>query len=793
MYDISTQAAGFDSQERKGALLEVAQQAQIDFTLEVGKSSQSVNVGGGPDLLQTSDASVSTLVDRQLTDNMPLNGRSFQNLVTLAPGVNLSNAQNSSGQFVVIGLRATANSFSIDGVNAVSTVTGYQSAGGNNAGYNVAGGTNSMVSVDALQEFRVLTSSYAAEYGRNPGAHVLLVTRSGTNVFHGAVFDYFRNDKLDAADWFVDQAGQSKPRLRSNDFGGVLGGPVLYKTAAHNKTFFFVSSEGQRLLQPQFIVTTVPSLAARQAAPAVAQPFLDAFPVPNGPQLGNDQAQFSGGYSNPLSTNSTLIKVDRMFSSRLIAFSTFTYAPSGKTSRSNSGSASPADSEVTQLSEKSLTAGLTYIFNSALATDFRINLGDNTNTLHFTMDTFGGAVVPANNLLLPGTSPSNNYSFVTLGDSGGDLFGGNIGTSEERQINAVDGLNYVSGAHQFKFGVDYRELLPLIVAAGDQYFQFNGVSGLVSNQLSAFHSTAPSRARTEMTNVSMYAQDTWRASSRLNVTYGLRWDFNSVPHSLDPNNGEILPLLGNYGSGNVTVGAPGTALWKAQYFNFAPRLGMAWQLRRQPGRETIFRAGGGLFFDTGIADASSQPWVSGYPAGQATVLLNSSLPVSPSQVVLPPTNLTQPPPGNKFFMFPSDFQAPRVWEWNLSLQQALGKVIRHSASRGWARPGENCSMSPLTRWLLQTSTPSFTPITQAVPTIALFRFSMNATSAMAWRLPRVIRGVIRSIRIPPILQLMCPGYLSRLLRTGAIRILISGNRFTQESHTTSRHTGARPG
>jgi Carboxypeptidase regulatory-like domain/TonB dependent receptor/TonB-dependent Receptor Plug Domain len=680
VYDVSTQATGFDSQDRKGVPLEVAQQAQMDFTLEVGKTSQSVTVGSGPDLLKTSDASVSTLVDRQLTDNMPLNGRSFQNLVTLAPGVNLANAQNSSGQFVVSGLRATANSFSIDGVNAVSTVTGYQSAGGNNAGYNVAGGTNSMVSVDALREFRVLTSSYAAEYGRNPGAHVLLITRSGTNSFHGALFDYFRNDKLDAADWFVDQAGQSKPRLRSNDFGGVFGGPIVFSRmpmpinkTPKNKTFFFVSFEGQRLLQPQFVVTAVPSVLARQSAPAVAQPFLDAFPVPNGPQLGNNQAQFSGGYSNPLSTDSTLIKVDRIFSARLIAFGTFSYAQSGKTSRSNSGSASPADSEVVHLSERSLTAGLTYIFNTALTTDFRINFGDNTNTSQFTMDTFGGAVVPANNLLLPGTSPAGNYSFVTLGDSGGDLFGGSIGTSEERQINAVDGLNYVFGTHQFKFGVDYRALLPLITAGGDQYFQFSGVSGLVNNQLSAFHSTAPSRARTAMTSVSLYAQDTWRASSRLNVTYGLRWEFNSVPHSLDPNNGGILPLLGNYGAGNVTVGAPGTALWTAQYSSFAPRLGVAWQLRRQPGRETIFRAGGGLYFDTGIADASSQPWVSGYPAGQATVLLNSSLPVNPSQVALPPLNQTQPPPGNKFFMFPSDFQAPRVWEWNLTFQQALGR------------------------------------------------------------------------------------------------------------------------
>ena len=141
-----------------------------------------------------------------------------------------------------------------------------------------------------------------------------------------------------------------------------------------------------------------------------------------------------------------------------------------------------------------------------------------------------------------------------------------------------------------------------------------------------------------MMNLSFYAQDTWRVSSRLNLTYGLRWDFNSVPHSLDPNNGNLVPLLGGYATGNVTVGVPGTPLWRPSYTNFAPRLGAAWRLRRQPGRETVVRAGGGLFYDTGIAEASAEPWVIGYPAGQATVVLNSSLPVNPAEIRLPPVN-----------------------------------------------------------------------------------------------------------------------------------------------------------
>lgn len=663
LYDVAVQATGFETQRQNGLRLDVAQQAQVDFTLEPGTMAQVLTVSAGSQLLQVTGGDVSTVVDRALTDNLPLNGRSFQNLITIAPGVNLSNSQNSNGQFVVNGLRASANSFTVDGVSAISTVTGYQSAGGNNASYNVAGGTNSMVPVDALEEFRILTSSYAPEYGRAPGAQILLVTRSGANTFHGTAFDYFRNDKLDAADWFVDQSGQRKPALRSNDFGGVLGGPLV-----RNTLFFFVSWEAQRLVQPQFTITTVPSLAARQSAPLVAQPFLNAFPVPNGPDLENNQAQFSSGYSNPLSTNSTLAKLDQAFGSNIRAFGIFVWAPSGKTSRSNSGSASLADSVVARIAQRSLTTGFTYIASANATNDLRINLSSSQNAQHFTMDTFGGATIPANALLLPGTSPESNYSFVTLGDPGGDLFGGNIGTSEQRQINIVNSTNFAYRAHQLKWGADYRLLLPLIIAGGDQFFQFTGVSGLVNNHLDAFHSTAPSRARTGIANLSLYAQDTWRIAPHLNATYGVRWDFTSVPHSRDANNGNLVPLVGNYATGNVAAGSAGASLWQTRHANFAPRVGLAWQIASK----TVFRTGGGLFYDTGIAEASSQPWVSGYPSGQATVLLNSSLPVDPAQVRLPAVNLSQPPPGNQFFMFPSDFHAPRVWEWNAALQQALG-------------------------------------------------------------------------------------------------------------------------
>src|SRR5262249_54106948 len=156
---------------------------------------------------------------------------------------------DDQGQFSVNGQRADANYFTVDGVSANFGVTGYfvmvQSASGALPALSALGGTNSLASVDAMQEFRIQTSSFAPEFGRTPGAQISIVTRSGTNGFHGTLFEYFRNNALDARDWFVNFNGLTKPAARQNDFGGVFGGPVI-----KNKMFFFLSYEGLRLRQP---------------------------------------------------------------------------------------------------------------------------------------------------------------------------------------------------------------------------------------------------------------------------------------------------------------------------------------------------------------------------------------------------------------------------------------------------------------------------------------------------------------------------------------------------------------
>src|SRR5215469_1565137 len=312
-YRIEIEKSGFKKSIRPDVILHVQDALPIDFQLTLGSSSQTVTVQAGALLVNTASAAVSTVVDRTFAENLPLNGRSFQTLIMLTPGVAVTaTAFDDQGQFSVNGQRADANYFTVDGVSANFGVTGYpplaQTAGGALPALSAQGGTNSLVSVDAMQEFRIQTSSFAPEFGRMPGGQISIATRSGTNQFHGTAFEYFRNGVLDASDWFVNFDHLTKPEEHQNDFGGVFGGPVF-----KDKTFFFFSYEGLRLRQPFTQQSVVPDAASRQTpSPASMIPFLNAYPVPNGAALGPGLAQFNASFSNPTSLDAYSIRVDQV-------------------------------------------------------------------------------------------------------------------------------------------------------------------------------------------------------------------------------------------------------------------------------------------------------------------------------------------------------------------------------------------------------------------------------------------------------------------------------------------------
>src|SRR5437016_4597579 len=310
-YTVLIENQGFTPAEIKDVTLNVGDNVALKIQLKVGQVGATVDVKSDAPLINESPG-VGSVIDRQFVENLPLNGRTFNTLLQLTPGVVLAPSQSvsSPGQFSIAGQRTDANSFLVDGVSAnfgvVSTPNTRGSGTGSSQAFSVLGGTNSLVSVEALQEFRIETSSYAPEFGRSPGGQVILTTRSGTNTFHGGVYDYFRNDVLDANDWFSNRAGVPRAAERHNDFGGFLAGPLL-----KNKTFFFFNYEGARLRVPQTFVVNVPSVAVRTASTTPAQlvPLLRAYPLPNGPVSANgNTARFTGAFSNRATLNAESVR-----------------------------------------------------------------------------------------------------------------------------------------------------------------------------------------------------------------------------------------------------------------------------------------------------------------------------------------------------------------------------------------------------------------------------------------------------------------------------------------------------
>ncbi|HTS07193.1 MAG TPA: carboxypeptidase-like regulatory domain-containing protein, partial [Candidatus Eisenbacteria bacterium] len=262
-YQISARKPGFKTFTVTQFSLNAQDNVSRDFVLQVGSTSENVTVTAETLNINTTDATVSTVVDRQFADNLPLNGRSFQSLIELTPGVLPTGGEGNTDTFVVNGQRETSNYWTVDGVSANFGIGGNignpgAGLGGQASATSLSGGTNSLVSVDALEEFRIQTSTAAPDSGLTAGGQIAIVTRSGTNQFHGSLFDYFRNDVLDANDWFNGYTNTTplpKAEERQNDFGGTFGGPIL-----KDRTFFFFSYEGLRLRLPQTELTQVPDL-----------------------------------------------------------------------------------------------------------------------------------------------------------------------------------------------------------------------------------------------------------------------------------------------------------------------------------------------------------------------------------------------------------------------------------------------------------------------------------------------------------------------------------------------------
>jgi hypothetical protein len=689
-YRIEVEKPGFKTVVKSDLILHVQDTAAINFEMALGSQSEIVTVQAGGLVINTTDATVATVVDRNFAENLPLNGRSFQTLILLTPGTVLTAPPaggGNGGTFSVNGQRANANSFTVDGVSANGGGYLYQSNltqdNGANPNFVIAGTTQGMVAVDALQEFKIQTSTYSPEFGRQPGGQVSLLTRSGTNAFHGTGFDYLRNTVFDASNWFNNQRGIPKGAERQNDFGGTLGGPIV-----KDKTFFFFSYEGLRLLVPQTTQLTVPSLCLRGTGPCAGgespaaqafQPILNSWPVPDGPESyknGNPTggAPYTDSQSAPTNLDSYGIRIDHTLQKRVHLFARYAY-----TSASTSDVRIPS-AFLANMEWRGLTLGTDVGIRPNLENELRLNYTVNVSTPHFQTNPVGGATPFDSSILYPApliASRDGSSLLINLPNSNFTVDTGVAGKFSQRQAAIVDNTSWSVGSHQLKWGIDYKRLFPIYA-----YHPLQGglvitsLSDLENGMVSKANLTANLVAHPIFVNFSSYALDTWRLSNRLTLTYGLRWDLNPTPG--ERNGLQPLNIIGVNDPATAALAPLNSAMYKTTYDNLAPRIGAAYQIRTSPGHETILRGGFGVFYDLdseGVAQGFHHA-----PFSNISRNVRAPFPLAPNFVPVPQVPVPLTPPYGTITAIDPNLRLPYTLQWNVSLEQALGSDQSLTAS-----------------------------------------------------------------------------------------------------------------
>jgi len=675
-YRVQVSKLGFKTIIKPDIVLNVAGALSVNFTLPVGALYEIVTVEGGAPLVNTESGSVSTVIDRKFVESLPLNGRSFNTLLQLTPGVTIAPTSGAAatGQFSIAGQRTDANNFIVDGVSANFGVTGGllpgQSGTGTSQAFSALGGTSSLVSVEALQEFRIETSSFAPEYGRSPGGQIVLNTRAGTNAFHGGVYEYFRNDFLDANDWFANAAGKPKAEERHNDFGGFLGGRIW-----KDKTFFFLSYEGARLRLPQTQAIQVPSEYARtQASPAVA-PFLNAYPQPDDRTVtpGVYASPFTGVWSNRATLNAGSVRIDHTFNNHLAIFGRYSDAPSETASRELGLSML----DTISVNTRTATFGANMALSNQISNALRLNYSTQTSNDIQSLSPIGGSVsLNPSYFLGPVPASSSLVEFQTFDTD--FLATGPLVKAKTKQFDFADDFVLASGVHEVKLGVDYRPL-SLDVRPSDQTVEFDAsdVQTLLATEQGSLTVTASKPAKVLTHAFSAYAQDSWKATKRLTIVYGLRWELAPPPSARG--NTTLASWTNPSSPGSFALAPSGASLWSTVHTNFAPRLGIVYKLTSSG--DLVARGGWGIFYDTGLGGVATL--TTSFPNSAVAFPGNVSVPIPDARPYIPTITLTPPYPGA--FGFAPTLVSPRSYQWNLAIEKSFaGRQVLSATYLGQA-------------------------------------------------------------------------------------------------------------
>jgi hypothetical protein len=703
-YELKFSASGFKVEARKNIELTVGALVGLDQTLRVGSISETVVVQSEIPAVQLSTSDLSAVVNATTVRELPLNGRSWTDLAQLQPGVSAIHTQPdfSAGtdrgnrgfgqQLTISGARPQQNNYRLDGVSLNDYANG--------APGSVLGGN---LGVDAIEEFSVITSNYEADYGKTSGGVVNAITRSGTNQIHGSAYEFLRNSKLDAKNYF--DVGNIPP-FKRNQFGGTLGGPIV-----KNHTFFFVDFEGIRQSKGITTVATVPSAAARSGTlcsspdpgstctptpvtvdPA-AQAYFTFYHLPNnGAVAGSngDLGIFTFAGQQVVNENFLTARVDHKFSQNDNLFGTYLYdktpysAPDGL-----------ENVEFSTLTARQFVAlEETHIFSPRFANSIRI--GGNHEGVN-------------NNLSLKAINPDASRTDLGVGGSafagrdatqvliGGGVsdFSGGVGGSPTylyhwNSIQAYDDAFFTKGTHSVRFGGAFEHMLLNVTADTDPngIWRFADLNGFLTNNPTKFQGGIASTLspRNLRQNIfGLYLQDDWRWKSNLTLNLGLRYEMSTVPSETSGkianlrNITDALPVCGTLRAGGCT--GTGPFFNNPTLHNFEPRFGFAWDPFRNG--KTAVRGGIGLF------DVLPLPY-------QFVLMTTQSAPFFSYTSVNSPgpgtffSGLTSFPDNTLRSTYVANAKRDYVAQWNFNIQQqitpSLAGMVAYVGSRGIHQP-----------------------------------------------------------------------------------------------------------
>jgi hypothetical protein len=659
-YEVRVKKEGFAEAVRTGIHLVLGQDATANLALKIGQISEEVKAREDVPVVSVTTRDTSGLVGERQVKDLPLNGRSYDLLLTLNPGIVNFTWEKTGG--IGVSNSTTGNNFSVSGNRPQQNLfllNGVEYTGAAENNMQPGGASQELLGVDAVREFNVLRDSYSAEYGKHPGGQVLIATQGGTNQLHGSVYEFLRNNALDSANYF-DQG--SAPPFQRNQFGASLGGPIHA-----GKTFLFGNYEGLRQRLHQTSAAFVPDATSRAAAVPSVQPFLNLWPI--APAGANDFNGIAQLFSSPLQTireDFGTARLDHVFSSRDSMAAVYTIDDGDDNTATT---LNPYSTDLLTLREQVVSVEETHSFSSSTLNVARI--GFSRAGYFFTGEPTPGtpaATVPGllvghlvGAVVVGGSAASNPQAQIGLAGSnnGSNLrVARNIYTFEDR-------ATLVRGRHQISLGLWFQPFQSNENIALSQFGQatFSSLTSFLAGSTSSFlYDPAPTPLNWRSLFASAYAEDVIRVRPNLTVSLGFRDEFSSGWN-------EAHGRAANYAFNNAGVISSqpriANSLFTANQARFLPqpRIGIAWSPANN--NKTVFRAGFGMYNDLqdalGYRADQNAPFNPTYTIPSLAV---TSFPIDPTGPV--PTTAKLVPGGVQ-----PDLHTPTLISWSFRVQQEL--------------------------------------------------------------------------------------------------------------------------